>query len=940
MNFDLDAIIFISFLLVNLVFGLFASRGVNTIREFAVGNKTFSTATIVATLVSLWVSGEFFFTIVAESYREGLIFMSILIADFLSYLLVGLFFAPRLKEFLGKISIAEAMGELYGNKVRTITALSGVIGVSGIIAIQLQISGLLFEYVLGLEYSYGIIVSGVIITLYSSLGGIKSVTFTDIIQFCTFGIIIPLIAYMLLSNMGDSQVIIDTISTSPKFDYKVAFSFNNPQIYYYISLFLWLLIPHFNPAVFQRISMARDTKQVRDSFIISSFIGLIIAALVSWIGILVLAQHPDIGGEDILKHTISNYGWILGFKGLIVAGIMAMIMSTVDSHINSTSILLVHDLNNSLNVKFIKNELYITRFCSILIGTIAILLALRGGNFFELILWTSTCYMPIVTVPFIMSLFGFRSSGNSVLAGMLSGFIVVVTWEILLKTQMGNVGGLIPGMLANLLCLFVYHYLFKQEGGWVGIKDSSSIIAIKDERKKIKILWQEINSFSFLNFCKKSTPKNEGLIPILGFFVMISVFSSVNTLSDYVYEQNIFLIDSFYIITLCASSILISYPLWSKNWKEMNIISICWNFVMILILICFSFLMILISNFAEVQLMAFMINVIVISSLCKWRWSMFSIVLGVVITLFYYKNYLTSYHVEGEISSLEFKIVYLLLLISSTLIIFLKPKQDHLETTEAKVDTLETEIDTLSEKIIHYNERICDQEREIERLGATAQRIINNVNHELRLPVGNVMNFAEMLNEGLGKFDDDQLKMLSDEVYKNSNRLSSMIMNMLDLATLNAKKLELDKKIINLGELVEDRVNNCRKIYLEDKKIDFAIKIHPEIFVSVDPNYMRQVVDNLVINAIKFSSEGVINVQLLKKQDQIEFTIKDNGIGIPKEELYDIFTPFKMGSNTETKAEGRGVGLALCKASIEAHGGSISVKSTGVGAQFSFLLNK
>ena len=120
------------------------------------------------------------------------------------------------------------------------------------------------------------------------------------------------------------------------------------------------------------------------------------------------------------------------------------------------------------------------------------------------------------------------------------------------------------------------------------------------------------------------------------------------------------------------------------------------------------------------------------------------------------------------------------------------------------------------------------------------------------------MNFAEMLNDGLGKLNENQLKMLSDEVYKNSNRLSSMIMNMLDLATLEAKKIELDKKKINLGELVEDRINNCRKIYLDNKKIDFVLKIDTEILISVDPNYMRQVVDNLLINSIKFSSEGII----------------------------------------------------------------------------------
>ena len=83
----------------------------------------------------------------------------------------------------------------------------------------------------------------------------------------------------------------------------------------------------------------------------------------------------------------------------------------------------------------------------------------------------------------------------------------------------------------------------------------------------------------------------------------------------------------------------------------------------------------------------------------------------------------------------------------------------------------------------------------------------------------------------------------------------------------------------------------------------------------------------------------MINITLLKKQNHIEFTISDNGIGIPQKDLYDIFTPFKMGSNTESKAEGRGVGLALCRAAIEAHGGSITADSKGgKGAIFKFLL--
>ena len=279
-----------------------------------------------------------------------------------------------------------------------------------------------------------------------------------------------------------------------------------------------------------------------------------------------------------------------------------------------------------------------------------------------------------------------------------------------------------------------------------------------------------------------------------------------------------------------------------------------------------------------------------------------------------------------------------MMIVCSAFLIFIKPKQEHLEATEAKVDYLGHEVSDLSERVVHYNERISDQQQEIERLGATAQKILNNVNHELRLPVGNVMNFSEMLNEGLEGYSKDQLKMLSDEVYKNSNRLSSMILNMLDLATLDVKKVDLEKKVVNLSELIEDRVKSCRKIYLQNKPIDFAISIEPEMLVAVDPNYIRQVVDNLVINAITFSERGLIKVLVVKKQNMIEFSIIDQGKGIPKAELYDIFTPFKMGTNTESKAEGRGVGLALCKSVIEAHGGVITVDSNDNGAVFKFIL--
>ena len=120
----------------------------------------------------------------------------------------------------------------------------------------------------------------------------------------------------------------------------------------------------------------------------------------------------------------------------------------------------------------------------------------------------------------MMALFGFRSTEKSVLAGMIAGFVTTVLWELILKSQMGNVGGLIPGMIANLVILFSYHYIFNQEGGWVGIKDSSEIEALKERRKKkLENLFDEIKSFNLWNLCLKNTPKNDALIAFLVFFV-------------------------------------------------------------------------------------------------------------------------------------------------------------------------------------------------------------------------------------------------------------------------------------------------------------------------------------------------------------------------------------------------------------------------------------
>jgi len=455
MVWTVDHIIFFAFLILNIILGLKSSKNITSITQYAIGDRNFSTGAIVATIVSTWIGGGFFSSVITETYTNGLSFIFISLADYIGcFLVIGYFFIPRMGQFLGKLSIAEAMGELYGNKVRLITAISGIIGVCGIIAIQFKVAGLVFEYLLNISKFQGIFLIGAVVILYSTMGGIKSVTFTDMIQFLTFGSIIPIMTYYFFNNLPYSyNSVVNALSNQPKYNLGNIFDTSKVSFWNNLSLFFICLIPGFNSAIFQRISMAKNVDQAKRSFVISAQVCFVIFLIVIWLVLVIQAKTPNISVDDIIKVLIFDQ-LIPVYKGLMLVGVIAMTMSTADSYINSSSILFSHDFLRSLNIK-VKNELLAARITSLIIGTIALLLSLKDTTVFKLIIFTIGFYMPIVTVPFIMAIFSYRTPyEKAVLYGMGAGLAVVLLWSYLDITVIDNI---VPAMAANWLVLVVMH---------------------------------------------------------------------------------------------------------------------------------------------------------------------------------------------------------------------------------------------------------------------------------------------------------------------------------------------------------------------------------------------------------------------------------------------------------------------------------------------------
>ena len=856
-------------------------------------------------------------------------------------LVVAHIFVPRMDKLLGSLSIADAMGNLYGKHVRIISAIAGSIASAGFIAVQFKVFGSAFGFFTDLDSSYGIFLASFVTVVYSAFGGIRSVAVTDILQFFTFGVVLPVVGIIV---WNDASSIVDfslaNAASTSIFNFREFFGVSNPKFWELVPLLLLFSIPGFEPAVFQRISMGRSVGQVKKAFRISALLITFILLGMSWIGFLLFNIDPNLNPDTLVHYIINNYAYG-GIKTFIIIGIVAMCMSTADSEINASTVLLANDLCSPLKITF-KNELFLPKILAVLMGGSAVFLALSDMNMLKLVFMTQSFYAPIVGVPFMLSVLGFRTKTRSVLIGMIAAFIGVVIWRTFFMGT--GVDSILPGMAINFVFLVGSHYLFKRKKD--DCDESLNTINLSSKIKKKETITPLVSSLKQLKFTSfwKSAPKNELSYAGFGIFSTISTICTMYSVSNVLGAENNKDMILFYEIMLIISISFVTFPIWPSRITKYNIVQIAWNIsIFFLLVFCSSFFVIL-TDFAPLQFVVFTISIITTAILTRWKVSLCMFALGFYSSIQYYKFYTGANEINLNINSTAF-ILYSLLLVGTALLIFLKPKQEYLEATEGKVEILETEVTHLGHEVVdlkdqvtHYSEQVIDKNKEIERLGETAQKILNNVNHELRLPIGNVMNFADMLHETLQKSDNDLVKELSKEVYDNSYRVSSMILNMLDLATLDVKKVDLVKKTINFGELVEDRVKICRKIYLRDKKIDFELSITPEILISVDPNYIRQTVDNLVINAINFSTSGVIKIIVTKDKGFVHFDIIDEGKGIPLLELNDIFTLFKMGSNTESKACGRGVGLAFCKSAVEAHGGKIEAYSDGKGACFKFWL--
>ncbi len=229
---------------------------------------------------------------------------------------------------------------------------------------------------------------------------------------------------------------------------------------------------------------------------------------------------------------------------------------------------------------------------------------------------------------------------------------------------------------------------------------------------------------------------------------------------------------------------------------------------------------------------------------------------------------------------------------------------------------------------------------ELQRANQHKAEFLANMSHELRTPLNSILGFSQLMLEGDGGVLTRDQRQDVDIIAQNGQHLLALINDLLDISKLEAGKAQLHRGEVEVEPLISECVESVSSL-AKTKKLDLTASIAPEVGrVFADGPKLKQVLLNLLGNAIKFTETGSVRVSADRQGAELRISVRDTGIGVPVEDVERIFESFQQGkSGISGKYQGTGLGLAICRQLVEMHGGRIWVKSTpGQGSTFTFTI--
>ncbi len=262
-----------------------------------------------------------------------------------------------------------------------------------------------------------------------------------------------------------------------------------------------------------------------------------------------------------------------------------------------------------------------------------------------------------------------------------------------------------------------------------------------------------------------------------------------------------------------------------------------------------------------------------------------------------------------------------------------------MEEQQQQLTLQSSELKEKNDTLAQAKDEIDKRAEELERISRYKSEFLANMSHELRTPLNSIILLSKLLannkKDSLNQKDIEKVMTIN----KSGNDLLFLINDILDLTKIESGNMELDLSKVSSADILED-MKSLFKDVAQEKGIEFLVKDSFNSGFIGDKSKLGQVLKNLLSNAMKFTKEGSVHLELSKNNNNVEILVQDTGIGIPEDKINSIFEAFKqVDGSINREFGGTGLGLSITKTIVELMGGSIVVHSElGEGSSFVIIL--
>lgn len=427
----LTIIIVSAFLLANIIIGWYCKNKNSSLDQYAVGQRKFNSWLIFATLSATFIGGGFTLGNAAKVYQHGIWYAATLSGFSLKEIIVALWIAPRMEGHRDCISIGDIMKKTFGKQTQVFTGILSVLVCMGICGAQVAAMGAIGRTFLHLSPLLSNTISFAILIFYSSLGGMRAVVYTDVLQFIVLAVGIPLVFIIALPSIGGWSALIHS-TTSPAAPQNLYSITNHTSLL--ISLFIaFLLGETLVPPYVQRLLMAKHGTTTRSGTLASGIFSIPFFLIVGGIGSIALHLNSNIDANTALPYVIKTTTPLI-LQGIVIASLLSIIMSSVSGFLNAAAIAVANDILKPITKpQSQKTLLTWARISTVITGVGALVFALSIHSLLNILLISYSFWAPIMLIPIIFAILRIKSSATSLYVGAICGVSCTLLWKYVLQ---------------------------------------------------------------------------------------------------------------------------------------------------------------------------------------------------------------------------------------------------------------------------------------------------------------------------------------------------------------------------------------------------------------------------------------------------------------------------------------------------------------------------